>query len=236
MTTKPPRVLLVDDVRLAELTAQYLQQNGFDVLVEHRGDTALARFKAAEFELVVLDITLPGMNGLALCQELRREFQGPILLLTARSGDLDQVVGLGSGADDYVVKPAEPMVLLARLQALLRRSQPRSELEPRDELRIGVLGVSRSAQTVHLGSEEIEVSTQEFALLYELARQPGTVLSREVLLRAIRGIDYDGLDRSIDVRVSKLRRKLGDSDPPHRRIKTVWGKGYLLVPDAWEAS
>jgi len=195
-------LLVEDDQRLASLTAQYLEQNHFHVVVEDRGDRALAKIRKVEPDLVVLDLMLPGMDGLEICAELRKTSQVPVLMLTAKGTDLDQVVGLSAGADDYVVKPVDPMVLLARVQALLR-------------------GV------------EVELSTQEFELLFELARNAGTVLSREALFRSIRGIDYDGMDRSIDVRVSRLRKKLGDSEPPPRRIKTVWGKGYLLVPHAW---
>ena len=230
-----PRVLLVeDDERLATLTARYLEQSGYQVAVEHRGDQALARFRSAAPQLVVLDLMLPGMDGMAVCRALRQEFDGPILMLTARGGDLDQVEGLATGADDYVVKPVEPVVLLARLRALWRRFDPGSASGSPD-VRVGCLQVLPSAQRVLLADVEVEVSTQEFLLLYELARQPGTVCSREALFRAIRGIDYDGLDRSIDVRISRLRRKLGDDSTPHRRIRTVWGKGYLLVPDAWQA-
>lgn len=236
MSAKLPVLLLVeDDERLARLTARYLEQHNFRVVTECRGDRALAMIRTLEPDLVLLDLMLPGMDGLEICSELRKSSQIPVLMLTAKGADLDQVVGLSAGADDYVVKPVEPMVLLARVQALLRRAES-SRLENAsilDDIFVGALHVSKSNQRVTLNGAEVELSTQEFELLFELARNAGVVLSREALFRSTRGIDYDGLDRSIDVRVSRLRKKLGDNSSPPKRIKTVWGKGYLLVPHAW---
>lgn len=229
-------LLVEDDERLADLTARYLRQNGYEVITEARGDRAVARFRTVEPDLVVLDLMLPGMDGLDVCAELRKFSRTPVLMLTAKDADLDQVVGLSAGADDYVVKPVEPMVLLARVQALLRRVRDvDAAAGVMDDVVVGGLCVSQTNRGVTLHGEAIELSTQEFGLLWELARNAGSVLSREALFRAIRGIDYDGLDRSIDVRVSRLRKKLGDNVSPPKRIKTVWGKGYLLVPDAWQA-
>ncbi len=224
-------LLVEDDKRLATLTATYLQQNGFRVAIEHRGDRALANFRNLAPRAVVLDLMLPGLDGLSLCRELRQQFHGPILMLTAKGGNIDQVVGLAAGADDYVAKPVEPMVLVARLRALLRRAESAEHQIAPDDIRIGNLFISRSAQLVRINEQEVALSTQEFEVLYALARGAGTVLSRESLLRTTRGIDYDGLDRSIDVRISKLRKKLGDTQQPPSLIKTIWGKGYLLVAD-----
>jgi DNA-binding response OmpR family regulator len=164
-------------------------------------------------------------------------------MLTAKDADIEQVIGLEAGADDYVAKPAEPMVLLARIRALLRRAEakqpaaagavaatPTPAATP--DIVLGSLRVSE-AHRVWLDGHEITLTTQEFELLYELARSAGTILSREDLFKRIRGIDYDGLDRSIDGRISKLRKKLGDDADAPKRIRTIWGKGYLLVPDAW---
>jgi DNA-binding response OmpR family regulator len=229
-------VLLVeDDPRLAELTGRYLKQNGLTVAVESNGATALVRFHEVRPRIVLLDIMLPGKDGLTICRELRQTFKGPILMLTAKDADIDQVIGLEAGADDYVAKPAEPMVLLARIRALLRRvdnSQAANESVSTDMV-LGSLRVSEASHRAWLDGAEISLTTQEFELLCELAKSAGTILSREELFKRIRGIDYDGLDRSIDGRISKLRKKLGDDALAPKRIRTIWGKGYLLVPDAW---
>ena len=230
-------LLIEDDARLAELTSRYLTQNGLTVTVESNGAAAVARFNQVRPRLVLLDLMLPGKDGLTVCRELRQSFKGPILMLTATDADIDQVIGLEAGADDYVAKPAEPMVLLARIRALLRRldaKQPDAgaAAAPSADIVLGSLRVSE-AHRVWLEGQEIALTTQEFELLYELARSAGTILSREDLFKRIRGIDYDGLDRSIDGRISKLRKKLGDDAEAPKRIRTIWGKGYLLVPDAW---
>lgn len=229
-------LLVEDDAKLAALTRQYLEQNALSVAVEARGDQALSRFKAVKPRLVLLDLMLPGKDGITICRELRQIFSGPILMLTAKDANIDQVVGLEAGADDYVSKPADPMVLLARIRVLLRRLDRRSDprLQPSDIV-IGQLRVSDASQQVWLHGQEIKLTTQEFELLFELASSAGTVLSRDELCRRIRGIDYDGLDRTIDGRISRLRKKLNDNALTPYRIKTVWGKGYLLTPDSWDA-
>ena len=227
-------MLVEDDRRLADLTAEYFRQNGLTVATESRGDCALTRFKNERPRLILLDLMLPGTDGLAVCRELREIFDGPILIFTARDSDIDQVIGLEAGADDYVAKPIDPMVLLARTRALLRRVEKRAEqAKPIGEIVLGGLRISEAAQEVWLDGSSIELTTQEFELLCMLARHAGKVLSREEIFRRLRGIEYDGIDRSIDGRISKLRRKLADSAATPARIKTVWGKGYLLVPDAW---
>ena len=233
MTDSPIDILLIeDDLRLAGLTAEYFEQNGLSVATETRGDRALARFRESQPRAVLLDLMLPGKGGLDVCRELRQVFDGPILIFTARDSDIDQVIGLEAGADDYVAKPCDPMVLLARTRALLRRfDKAPANRETISDIEIGSLRISTASQQVWLAGEPAELTTQEFELL---ARQAGQVLSRKEIFRALRGIEYDGLDRSIDGRISKLRRKLGDSATHPTRIKTVWGKGYLLAPDAWD--
>lgn len=226
-------LLVEDDRRLAELTAQYFEQNGFRVAVETRGDRAITRFTSQRPRLVMLDIRLPGTDGLTVCRELRKIFSGPILIFTAHDAGIDQVIGLEAGADDYVAKPVDPMVLLARARALLRRAEKSFEPEDRSDIVLGGLRISEAAQDAWLDGEKVVLTTQEFRLLCLLARNAGSVLSREEIYRDMRGIEYDGFDRSIDGRISKLRRKLADDATAPFRIKTVWGKGYLLVPDAW---
>ncbi len=227
-------LLVEDDRRLADLTAEYFRQNGLTVSLESRGDRAVARFKADHPRMVLLDLMLPGADGLSICRELRHIFDGPILIFTARDSDIDQVIGLEAGADDYVTKPVDPMVLLARTRALLRRMDASSSVKKHaNDIVLGGLRVSEAAQQVWLDGDKVQLTTQEFELLTLLAKNAGTVLSRKAIFRNLRGIEYDGLDRSIDGRISKLRRKLKDSATHPTRVKTVWGKGYLLVPDAW---
>ena len=227
-------LLVEDDRRLADLTAEYFRQNEFTVVIESRGDKAVSRFVAVNPRVVLLDLMLPGADGLTVCRQLREIFDGPILIFTARDSDIDQVIGLEAGADDYVAKPVDPMVLLARTRALLRRVELGEAAQAAGtDIVLGGLRISESAQDVWLDGAAVQLTTHEFELLRLLARNAGKVLSREDIFHHLRGIEYDGLDRSIDGRVSKLRRKLGDNAAEPSRIKTVWGKGYLLVPDAW---
>jgi len=186
---------------------------------------------------------LPGEDGLSICRKVRPSYNGPILMLTARTDDLDQVLGLEMGADDYMSKPVRPRVLLARIRALLRRikelsgAAAESAASPADEkassrLVFNNLTVDSSMREAWLNDESIDLTSAEFDLLWLLSSNAGTVLSREEIFTALRGIEYDGQDRSIDVRVSRIRPKIGD-DPVHpRRIKTVRSKGYLFVKEA----
>ena len=232
------RLLLVeDDVRLACLIRDYVEQQGFQVTIQHRGDKAVASFIAEKTDIIILDLMLPGLDGLQVCQKMRESFNGPILILTAKNSDIDHVMGLELGADDFVNKPIEPPVLLARLRALLRRqgknSHPVESIEQTHALQYGQLRIDRNAQQVYLGQQQIELTTQEFSLLWLLAENAGKILTRDEIFSAMRGIEYDGLDRSVDVRISHLRKKLQDHGDQPKRLKTVWGKGYLFVADAW---
>jgi DNA-binding response OmpR family regulator len=227
-----PRVLLVeDDERLSELVRSYLDGNGFDVTIEYRGDRVLGRVQEERPDLLVLDLGLPGRNGFTVCKEVRAAHSLPILILTARNSDIDQVLGLELGADDFVVKPVEPRVLVARIHALLRRSRAAGAQEHR-KLRFGSLFIDTAARSVRLNNEEVALSSNEFDLLLYLASHPGEIQSRETLYLQLYRREYDGVDRTLDVRISHLRRKLGDTGEPER-IKTVWGHGYLFVPGAW---
>ena len=236
------RILLVeDDERLAALVKEYLQAQGFEILIEGRGDTAADRIQQEKPDLVILDLMLPGKDGLAVCQSIRSDFPAPILILTAREDDMDQVAGLEMGADDYVKKPVEPRVLLARIRALLRRfnGEAKEKVDTDhppgqdQELIFGALHVSRPSHAVSLEARTVSLTTNEFELLWFLAVNAGKVVSRETLYENLRGIEYDGLDRSMDVMVSRLRKKLGDDATSPSRIKTIWGQGYLFVKDAW---
>ncbi|MBI1905740.1 MAG: winged helix-turn-helix domain-containing protein [Rhodocyclales bacterium] len=221
-------LLIEDDIKLAQLIQTYLRRFDFTVTTVARGDLAMAEFARTRPHLVILDLMLPGRDGLALCRDLRESADVPILMLTASAED--QVTGLELGADDYVIKPVEPRVLLARVRALLRRPA-RQGADPR--LCFGALVIDPDNRAVALDGAPVELSTSEFELLALLARHAGQVLSRDAILNALRGIDFDGLDRSVDVTIGKLRRKLGDDDRDTRRIKTVWGKGYLFSPGLW---
>lgn len=232
------RILIVeDDERLAALTKDYLESNGLQVSVEGDGAKAVDRICAEQPDLVVLDLMLPGEDGVSICRRVRNEYHGPILMLTARTDDLDQVLGLEMGADDYVSKPARPRVLLARIRALLRRSgpavvEPERPVDGQARLAFGDLIIDNAMREAWLSGESIDLTSAEFDLLWLLASHAGRVLSREEIFSSLRGIEYDGQDRSIDVRVSRIRPKIGD-DPMHPRvIKTVRSKGYLFVKDA----
>ncbi|MEM9440890.1 MAG: winged helix-turn-helix domain-containing protein, partial [Pseudomonadota bacterium] len=211
--------------------------------IESRGDAAPEHILERQPALVILDLMLPGRDGLDVCRDVRPFYSGPILMLTARDDDVDQVVGLELGADDYVNKPVEPRVLLARIRALLRRRsavdvvERRTEITPDtiNELSFGALTISLARREVMLDDDLVDLTTNEFELLWLLASHAGTILSRDETLSSLRGIGYDGLDRSVDNCISKLRRKLGDSRTNPTRIKTVRSKGYLFVADAWSS-
>ena len=229
------RILLVeDDERLAELTAEYLTKNDMQVSIEPRGDTAEARILAEQPDLVMLDVMLPGKDGFEVCRAVRPNYRGVILMLTARDEDFDQILGLEMGADDYIAKPVQPRVLLARIKALLRRlptnDGPATESE---KMVFGQFNISQSTRTAVLSGESIDLTTAEFDLLWLLASHAGNVLSRDDLLQELRGIGFDGLDRSIDARISRLRKKLNDDPENPTRIKTVRGKGYLFSKHDW---
>lgn len=233
---KPTRILLVeDDVQLAALIGEYLREHEFQVEVDHRGDSGAERILREAPALVVLDVLLPGLNGMDVCRRVRAGYAGPILMLTARDDDIDEIIGLELGADDYVKKPVEPRVLLARIRALLRRTSQNSVTNVSETrcFTFGSFSIDRTARRVTLAGENIELTTGEFDLLWLLASAAGTVLSRDAILASLRGIDYDGLDRSIDIGISRLRAKLQDTATPPTRIKTVRGRGYLFVSDAW---
>jgi DNA-binding response OmpR family regulator len=183
--------------------------------------------------LVILDLMLPGKDGLTICQELRPQYRGPILMLTARNEDIDQVLGLEFGADDYVIKPVEPRVLLARVRALMRRYYQQEPGE-QENLIFDKLIIQSAARKVELNGSDINLSSHEFDLLIALAKHAGQVIGREYLFNQIYNREYDGLDRTIDVRISQLRKKLLDSPDNPTRIKTIWGKGYLFVASAWD--
>jgi DNA-binding response OmpR family regulator len=232
-TPIPTSILLVeDDLRLAELVSRYLESSGFRVAIATRGDEVVGKVERDPPDLVILDLGLPGEDGFSICRQLRSNYANPILILTARDSDIDQVLGLELGADDYVVKPVEPRVLLARIGALLRRSRTQARTDKRT-LQFGRLSINMTSRSVHLDGQAISLSGNEFDLLLYLASHAGQIQSRETLFKDLFKREYDGMDRMLDIRISRLRRKLGDEAETAERIKTVWGQGYLFVPDAW---
>ncbi|WXB00320.1 response regulator transcription factor [Pendulispora brunnea] len=229
MKDVPQRLLLVeDDARLAELVRAHLSEHGFEVEVVDRGDVAIERIRTSPPDAVLLDIGLPGKDGLSVCRAVRRDYAGVIVMMTARGDEIDEVLGLELGADDYVTKPVKPRVLVARLRANLRRVAEK-KAEERACLVVGELSIDPGRRAVTYRGEDVPVSTSEFDLLEILARRAGHVVPREELLGQARGIRYDGLNRSIDLRISRLRRKLGDDPERPALIVSVRGVGYMLA-------
>ena len=221
-------LLVEDDDRLARFTAEFLEQNGVAVTRASDGETGLREAATRTFDVVILDLQLPRRDGLSVCRELRTRSSVPILVVTARSEEPDRIVGLELGADDYLGKPFSARELLARMRALVRRA--RGQLGPATDVLIaGALELRTAAMTVSYRGVPVELTSYEFALLRVLVERRGRVLSREQLLELAKGTAEDAFDRSIDVRISKLRQKLGE-DPRHPSIiRTVRGAGYVLT-------
>jgi DNA-binding response OmpR family regulator len=225
------RILLVeDDEGLGELIVEYLARNALEVHWVRRGEAAVDMAREIAPDLVVLDLMLPGMDGFGICRELRaRGSLVPIVILTARGDDFDRVIGLELGADEFIAKPVQPRVLLAHVRAILRRAGMRQpESGAGEGLRFVGLEIDPAARAVHVGGRPVDLTSSEFDLLWLLARHAGTVLTRNDILNKLRSLDYDGSDRSVDCRVYRLRRKLGDLSAGCERIKTIRNVGYLF--------
>jgi len=220
--------LAEDDLELAALIKDFLEGEGYCVLLEADGRVARDRILETSPDLVILDVMLPGMNGYSICQEIRQTYRGPVLFLTARDEELDEILGLEMGGDDYLTKPVKPQVLLARLRALLRRVSGRRGAADARCIPVGSLTVDASRREVRVGQRQIDVTTLEFDLLWFLAERAGEVVSRQAIYQALFHYDYDGMDRSVDVYVSRLRQKLGLPVDAFS-IKTVRGVGYLMA-------
>jgi two-component system, OmpR family, response regulator CpxR len=230
------RVLVIDDdVELCELLTQYLKAEGFDLEAVGNGEQGVARAHSGEHALVVLDVMLPGMQGFEVLRQIRAQSHIPVLMLTARGDDLDRILGLEMGADDYLPKPFNPRELAARIRAILRRAKPQPPelaLQLPEPILLGDLEIDNGARVVRRGGERLNLTTVEFQLLEVLLRAAGRVVTREVLVREVLGRDFSPFDRSIDVHVSNLRKKLGLHHDGTERIKGVRGFGYLYAaPD-----
>lgn len=230
MSQPPIQVLLVEDDRaLADLTARYLGQSG--CIVTHVGTAPLALHTATTrgFDVILLDINLPGGDGISVCRELRESLDVPIIMVSARREEIDRIMGFDAGADDYVTKPFSSRELLYRIRANVRRA--RGQMGRPTRLRIGPIDLDLQARRVMVSDREITLTSYEFELLRVLAERAGTVLSREQLLDLAHGGAEAAFDRSIDVQMSKLRQKLGDDAKDPRFLKTVRGIGYMLAVD-----
>jgi two-component system OmpR family response regulator len=226
-----PRIfalLVEDDERLGRLTAEYLRGHGVDVTVAADGNRGSEEARRRRFDVVLLDLMLPGRSGLDVCRDLRSHTAVPIIILTARGEEADRVMGLESGADDYLTKPFSPRELLARVEAQVRRARGQSGPAAR-LVTVGALELDPGALRATLAGRELPLTSYEFTLLRVLAERAGRVLSRERLLELCQGSAEDAFDRSIDVHVSRLRAKLGDDPRRPRILKTVRGAGYQLV-------
>ncbi len=232
MPTRTTALLIDDDARLGALVTEYLAGHDVDVTIAVDGERGLAALAKERYDIVLLDIMLPGADGLEVCRRIRATralAHVPVIMLTARGDDIDKVVGLELGADDYLAKPFNPRELLARIRAVLRRGRVATP-EARSRLRIGRLEIDFDAREITVAGKRQALTSYEFDLLAVLARASGRVLSREQLIDALKGAEYEAFDRSIDVHVSKLRAKLEANPKEPRYIKTVRGVGYVLLP------
>jgi len=220
-------VLVVEDeASIASFVALYLKNAGYTVKAVANGTDALAQVEAEQPAMIVLDLMLPDMDGIEVCRRIRQRRDVPILMLTARDEDIDKIIGLEVGADDYMTKPFNPRELVARVKSILRRSTTERRDSETAEIRHGDLHVDAGRREVHIGDEEIQLAPKEFDLLWELLDHRGLVLTRDQLLERVWGYTFAGDTRTVDVHVRQLRRKLGDASP----IVTVWGVGYKVAP------
>ena len=224
--------IIEDDTKLREMLTEYFSSQDFDVTSFESGDSVAAIIIEKQPALVILDLMLPGVDGLTICRQIRSGYQGKVVMLTASDDDFDHVAALEIGADDFITKPIKPRVLLARMRMLLRRPANGNKGQNKT-IEFGQLFLNEARKSCTLNGDSIPMSDSEFDLLWALASSPDQALSRDELTKILRGIEYDGLDRTVDNKVVGLRKKLGDTSTTPKRIITVRGKGYLFVPDAW---
>jgi len=221
------RVLIADDdVELTDLLSEYLSQEGFEVDTTHDGKAALQKALDDQYELIVLDVMMPELNGFDVLRQLRTQSQVPVLMLTARGEDVDSIVGLEIGADDYLAKPCNPRVLVAHMRAILRRSEQNTEASETDSLKIGDIELQRGARRVLLDHQTVTMTSTEYRVLEVLLEEAGHVVSKQDLSKRALGRELNLYDRSLDMHVSNLRKKLGPLADGEERIKTIRGVGY----------
>jgi len=221
-------VLVVEDeASIASFVAMYLKNAGYVVRVAATGGDALEQVSSEVPALIVLDLMLPDIDGVEICRRIRQDSDVPILMLTARDEDVDKIIGLEGGADDYLTKPFNPRELVARVKSVLRRTAPEGRRVESKQIRHGDLVVDAGSREVHVGDEEVQLAPKEFELLWELLDHRGLVLTRDQLLERVWGYTFAGDTRTVDVHVRQIRRKLEDASP----ITTVWGVGYKVAPE-----
>jgi DNA-binding response OmpR family regulator len=231
--TSPHSVLVIEDeTSIASFIAAYLRNAGYVVKTAATAQAALLQLAAESPALVILDLNLPDGDGVELCRRIRKTSDVPILMLTARDDDIDKIIGLEVGADDYMTKPFNPRELVARVKSILRRAAPERRRNESDAMQHGDLSINAGKREVHVGEEEIRLAPKEFDLLWELLDHRGIVLTRDQLLERVWGYTFAGDTRTVDVHVRQIRRKLGDASP----IVTVWGVGYKVASDRTTAS
>lgn len=225
-------LLVEDDAPLASMVRDFLIEQSFDVTVETNGHAAIERIDQGSFDAVILDIGLPGTDGFTVCRSVRPKYAGPIIVLTARGTEIDEVIALEVGADDFMSKPVRPRALLARLKVHLRRGDTVEGTSNAPSIVVDDLRIEEASRTVWIAEKNIELTTAEFDLLVYLAKHAGKVVDRRDVYVDVLELPYDGRDRSIDLRVSRLRRKLGDDSAQPTRIKSVRGIGYLMAKNS----
>jgi DNA-binding response OmpR family regulator len=227
MAGKPQTVLVVEDeASIASFVSLYLKNAGYTVRTAATGTEALSQLQGGDVALTVLDLMLPDIDGIEVCRRIRKTSDMPILMLTARDEDVDKIIGLEVGADDYMTKPFNPRELVARVKSILRRAGPERRERESAQIRHGDLAVDAGRREVKVGAEEVQLAPKEFDLLWELLDHKGLVLTRDQLLERVWGYTFAGDTRTVDVHVRQLRRKLGEASP----IVTVWGVGYKVAP------
>lgn len=226
-------LLVEDDMSLATWISDYLEESGFSITHLSRGDWVVDAVKTHPPALILLDLMLPGMDGHQVCKRLREFYSGPIIVLTAKSDEFDEVLSLELGASDFVMKPVRPRALLTRMKTALQRSDS-EQRDSAEQMAFGTLKLESSAKRAVWRGSELSLTAAEFDLLWLLASRAGEVVDRDTVFRLMKGWQYDGMDRRFDVLVSSLRKKVSDVGSKAKRIKTVWGRGYLFVPDAWD--
>ena len=226
LTMKAKVLIIDDDPKLNRLLTDFLSGYGLSVLSAETPSSGLKKMRRLHPDIIILDVMLPEMNGFDVCKQIRLDSAVPIIMLTARGEPTDRIVGLELGADDYLPKPFEPRELVARIQAVLRRSAGQG---PTGRLNFGRLSIDLQKRKIYVDGASVELTTNEFTALALLARHPGVVMDRDRILQELRGIDSDAFNRSVDITMSRLRQKLGDDPKAPTYIKTVWGAGYVFI-------
>lgn len=223
------KILVVDDnPKIVEVLSAYLRDAGFEVMTASDGPHALEVAASAQPDLALLDIMLPGIDGIELTRRFQREHDLPVILVTARTGEIDRLIGLEVGADDYISKPFSPREVVARVKAVLRRLERSESRGPDEVLRVGDLVIDLGGRVVSVANEPVQLTRTEFDLLATMAARPGHVYTRMQLMEAAQGVAFEGYERTIDAHVKNLRRKLGDDPKEPRFVQTVFGVGYKI--------